>query len=233
MKTLFFIFGIMAIFYLWLLLRFIVFHAKFCRPYHRIPEMFFLRGTALPFLGLGGYFWGQYCLGLDHREMGLKLSFDRIDWFYIGLAVVVIPILAIIHRRQNRTLWEYPVIRAKNWTVALILLSAVSWAVYLFVFEFFFRGVFFSGLLHYLGADKVLLSALLGAVIYCVLYASAHFYENLKIVPIAALFAFGMNLISYHTGSILTAVLIHVLNAWIFEWITLCKHPEMRVSGII
>lgn len=233
MQALLFVLGVMAIFYIWLALRVIVFHAKFCRPYHRIPEMFFLRGTGLLFLGGLGYLWGRHCTGLSAAQLGLQFSSKLIAWPYVGLAAIIIPLMALLQVRKNRTLWEYPVIRAKRWSITLIVLSAFSWVVYLVAFEVFFRGVFFFGVLHYLGQEQVLLAAIICAILYCGLYASAHFYEDRRIIPVAAVFAFITNLISYETGSILTAICIHVLNAWIFEWFTLYKHPEMQVRGLV
>jgi hypothetical protein len=201
-KTLIFFLGIVVLYYLWLLLRFILFSRKFCRPQDKLTEMLYLRFSGVLILGGGGIWWAKHKLGMSIADVGLNFSLHDIDWKWLAIAASLILIMAFVQRRQNRMLWEYPVIRAKRWSWALVLVSALSWALYLLAFETFFRGVFFLGM-----------------------------NQLVQIKPVLV-FAFAMYLIVHATGSIFTAVLIHIFNAWIFEWFTLYKHPEIKIRGL-
>jgi membrane protease YdiL (CAAX protease family) len=230
-KTLIFFLGIVVLYYLWLLLRFILFSRKFCRPQDKLTEMLYLRFSGVLILGGGGIWWAKHKLGMSIADVGLKFSQHDIDWKWLIIAASLILIMAFVQRRQNRMLWEYPVIRAKRWSWALVMVSALSWALYLLAFETFFRGVFFLGMNQLVQIKPVFLAAIC-AIVYAIMYASAHFYEDLRIIGLALVFAFAMYLIVHATGSIFTAVLIHIFNAWIFEWFTLYKHPEIKVRGL-
>jgi membrane protease YdiL (CAAX protease family) len=231
-KSLIFLLGIVVLYYLWLLFRFILFHRKFCRPHDKLLEMLYLRFSGVLILGGGGIWWAKHQLNMSTADIGLNFTSSDIDWKWLIIAAIVILIMALTQRRSNRMLWEYPVIRAQRWSWALVLVSAISWAAYLLAFETFFRGVFFLGMNQVTNLKPVFL-AVICAVVYAIMYASAHFYEDRRIIALALVFAFAMHLIVSATGSIFTAVLIHVFNAWIFEWFTLYKHPEIKVSGLV
>ena len=67
-------------------------------------------------------------------------------WWTLGLCVLVVP-LATYSARKPKNLVNYPQIRAKNWNRSILFKNLLGWALYLFGYEFLFRGVLFVPLI--------------------------------------------------------------------------------------
>ena len=225
-KTPLLLLAVVLIYLTWLLLHQVIFHRSFCRPANRIGEYFYHRLSGFLFLGLVSYWIGGHRFDLSPTEMGIGFTLNKFAQWSLMAAVVVIPALMLWIGPKKRNLWDNPKIRAQQWSWALVLFSALSWVVYLFAYEFFFRGFLLFPCIDKWGLFWAV-------VINVVLYSLAHLDQGWRMMIGAAVFSIVLSLISFYTGSFYTAFLIHVINACCNEWISLYHHPEMRVKGLI
>jgi membrane protease YdiL (CAAX protease family) len=66
------------------------------------------------------------------------------------LAVLVVPLVYFSAKKPKNRI-NYPMIRAKIWTKRIIFLNIFGWVVYLFGYEFLFRGILLFPLAEHLG----------------------------------------------------------------------------------
>lgn len=225
-KTLYLLSSVVLIYLTWHLLHQVVFHRIFCRPANRIGEYFFYRVSGFLFLGALTYWIARSWMGFSPAEVGINYSLNSAGKNWIVAALVVIPILMLWIGPKKENLWQNPKIRARHWTWSLVVLNTLSWVIYLFAYEFFFRGF----LLFPCIAEFGLVWAI---IINVVLYTLAHFDQGRGMMFGAAIFAVALSLVSYSSGGFYAAFLIHVINACANEWISLYHHPEMQVKGLL
>jgi len=131
-----------------------------------------------------------------------------LNWFNAGSAV---------------NLKRYPMIRVKNWSRSLLLLSALSWIAYLLAYEFFFRGVLLYSSLSLLGTWPAI-------AINIAIYGFAHMYkgagEAFGAMPLGVVFC----LLTLITGNIWGVMLLHGVMALTNEWFALLRQPEMKLT---
>ena len=104
------------------------------------------------------------------------------------------------------SLAQYPQMRRVTWTPAMVLLNAVTWALYLAGYEFLFRGLLIFPLLPVLGTGGTL-------VLNLVLYALAHLHKGWR--EVGGSFVFGAILVAatIFSGSLLISFFSHLVLA--------------------
>lgn len=225
-KTQYLLLSAVLIYLLWTILHRIVFHHKFCRPAHRIDEYFFYRFSGFFFLGLLSYAVALYWLGYTPAELGIDFTLGALSKKILLFALFGLTGLMLWIGPKKQNLWQSPKIRAKHWSWTLVVLNTLSWIIFLFAYEFFFRGFLLFPCIKQLGLFWAV-------VINVVLYTLAHADQGRAMIIGAAIFATLLSLVSFYTEGFYTAFLIHVINACANEWISLYHHPEMRVKGLI
>lgn len=218
--------SVVIIYLAWHFLHQVLFHKDFCRPANRIGEYFFYRFSGFLFLGVLTYWIALSWMGFSPTEVGINFSLNSAGKKWIVAALVVIPILMLWIGPKKENLWQNPKIRARHWTWSLVILNTLSWVIYLFAYEFFFRGF----LLFPCVAEFGLFWAI---VINVILYTLAHADQGRSMMIGAGVFSIVLSLISYYSGNFYAAFLIHVINACANEWISLYHHPEMQVKGLL
>jgi len=138
----------------------------------------------------------------------------------LGLSAVIIPV-ASFSARKPKNLVNYPQIRAKNWTQKTYILNLLGWALYLFGYEFLFRGVLFVPLIEPMG--------LWGAIaVNIALYSATHIPKGLDETIGAAPLGLLLCLLTVASGTIWIAFLVHVAMAWTNSLTALKFHPEIH-----
>ncbi len=166
-----------------------------------------------------------FLYGQPLRDFGLNTdAFRRIIPFWLVSGILIFILVYFISRRE-RNLALYPQIRCRVWDTGLVLLSAVSWMVYIAGYEFMFRGfLLFASFGSYGYWPAIAIN-----VIY---YALAHIHrgalETFGAVPAGLVFCY----FSLQTGSLCFALLTHITLALTTEWFSLYYNPEMRVLAI-
>lgn len=225
-KTLYLLSSVVLIYLTWHVLHQVVFHRSFCRPTNRVNEYFFYRFSGFLFLGALTYWIARHWMGFSPTEIGINFTLNPIGKKWILAALVIIPILMLWIGPKKENLWKNPKIRARHWTWTLVILNTLSWVIYLFAYEFFFRGFLLFPSIAKFGLASAI-------VINVVLYTLAHVDQGRAMMMGAAIFSVVLSLVSFYTGSFYAAFLIHVINACSNEWISLYYHPEMRVKGLL
>lgn len=216
--------SVVIIYLAWHLLHQVAFHKEFCRPLNRIREYFFYRLSGFLFLGLLTYWVALHLFDFSPDEVGIGFTLGPVGKKWVLIAAIVLPALMLLIGRSKENLWQNPKIRARHWTWSLVVLNTLSWIIYLFAYEFFFRGFLLFPCIAEFGLGWAI-------AINVIVYTLAHADQGRSMMIGALVFSIVLSLISFYTGNFYAAFLIHVINACSNDWISLYHHPEMRVKG--
>lgn len=138
----------------------------------------------------------------------------------VGLCALVIP-LASFSARKPKNLVNYPQIRAKNWDNSIYFKNLLGWALYLFGYEFLFRGILFIPLIEPLGIWPAI-------AINIALYSATHIPKGLDETIGAIPLGLVLCLLTAASGTIWIAFIVHVAMAWTNSLTALKHHPEIH-----
>jgi len=170
---------------------------------------------ALILLNTQPYGWADYGVSADFPP--------AVFYWALGLSVIIIPMMARATRKSDN-LMQYPEIRTNNWSRSLLLVSALSWMGYLFAYELMFRGFLLFSCARAFGAVPALI---INTALYALVHVPKSDKEGLGAIPLGLLLCW----ISFQTGTIWVAVVVHWVLALSNEWFSLKHHPEMRVAA--
>lgn len=176
---------------------------------------------------VGFFFFGIVPLtvvfvGFKGRLQLFGLSGENIlQSFYwvIGLSPVLI-LLSYFNSKTKENLLRYPQIRTSEWTLQLLVVSALSWLLYLLAYEFMFRGFL-------LFVSERNVGYWYAIILNIVIYSLAHLPKGMKETIGAIPFGLVLCLISLQTGSIFASFFLHLVLALSNEWFSLKANPEM------
>lgn len=120
----------------------------------------------------------------------------------VGLIMLIIP-LAYFNAKKPRNLVKYPEIRAKIWNRKIVVMNAMGWAMYLFAYEFLFRGVLLFPLAKHLGAWTAV-------AINIAMYSANHIAKGSDETFGAIMLGFVLCLLALKSGTIWTAYFVHI-----------------------
>ena len=137
-----------------------------------------------------------------------------------GLSVLVIPLVAY-SAKQPKNLVNYPQIRSKIWTRKMFYMNALGWFLYLFGYEFLFRGVLFIPLVDQLGVWPAI-------AVNIALYSATHIPKGLDETIGAIPLGLVLCILTLMSGTIWIAFIVHVVMAWTNSFTALKHHPDMQ-----
>lgn len=140
-------------------------------------------------------------------------------WFPVAVVVVF---LSYISARSEKNLALYPQIRVNEWNRGLLVISALSWIVYLAGYEFLFRGYLLFSCLESFGFWPAI-------VINLCLYSLFHIHKGPREAVGSIFFGFLLCYLTLHLGSFWFAIFIHVTMALSNEWFSIGFQPEMNL----
>ena len=149
----------------------------------------------------------------------IETSLFSLLWI-LGLSVLIIP-LVYFSAKKPKNLLNYPQIRAKVWTKKMLFINALGWFLYLFGYEFLFRGVLLIPLIEPLGMWPAI-------AINISLYSATHIPKGLDETIGAIPLGFILCLLTISSGTIWIAFIVHVVMAWTNTFTALKFHPEMQ-----
>jgi membrane protease YdiL (CAAX protease family) len=184
----------------------------------------FLRVFGFLTMGLGS---GIVCLTFipDFSLSDYGLSYNRETALFtslwsFGLMIIIIP-LAFIGARKPANLINYPQIRARLWTRKITVLNIVSWIVYLFGYEFLFRGILLFPLASELGAWPAV-------AINIAFYSIIHIPKGLNETAGAIILGLILCILTLISGTIWIAFFTHVALALTNSFTAMKYHPDMH-----
>ena len=166
-----------------------------------------------------------YLPELTLADLGLTLIYETslfsLLWI-LGLSILIVP-LVYFSAKNPKNLLNYPQIRAKVWTKKMIFVNALGWFLYLFGYEFLFRGVLLIPLLEPLGMWPAI-------TINIALYSATHIPKGLDETIGAIPLGFVLSLLTISSGTIWIAFIVHVVMAWTNTFTALKFHPDMKIQ---
>ena len=162
---------------------------------------------------------------LTLADLGLTFIYKTAQFsifWILGLSILIIP-LVYFSAKKPKNLLNYPQIRAKVWTKKMIFINALGWFLYLFGYEFLFRGVLLIPLIEPLGMWPAI-------AINIALYSATHIPKGLDETVGAIPLGFVLCLLTISSGTIWIAFIVHVVMAWTNTFTALKFHPEMNLK---
>jgi len=140
----------------------------------------------------------------------------------VGLCVAVIP-LAYISAKKPKNLVNYPQIRTKNWTKKTMFLNLLGWALYLFGYEFLFRGTLLMPLVDADLGVGMWIAIAINTAMYSATHIPKGLDETIGAIPLGIVLC----LLTIASGTIWIAFLVHVAMAWTNSLTAFKFHPEI------
>ena len=162
---------------------------------------------------------------LTLADLGLTFIYKTAQFsifWILGLSILIIP-LVYFSAKKPKNLLNYPQIRAKVWTKKMIFINALGWFLYLFGYEFLFRGILLIPLIEPLGMWPAI-------AINIALYSATHIPKGLDETIGAIPLGFVLCLLTISSGTIWIAFIVHVVMAWTNTFTALKFHPEMNLK---
>src|SRR4030042_2949924 len=183
----------------------------------------FQKLTGVLFLGI---LPGMICMSLlDYTLADYGINFYNLKsslYYLLALSVIIIPLTAF-SARKKATISTYPQIRTREWSSKLIIINTLNWTLYLFAYEFLFRGILLKTMLSTLGYWPAI-------VINTSLYSCTHIPKGATETLAAIPFGIILCMITIHTGSIWVAFLAHLILALTNDYAALYFNPEMKIK---
>lgn len=134
----------------------------------------------------------------------------------IGLALLV----NFLNTRKPESYEQYPQLRSDDWNIGLLLLYLGGWFLYLFAYEYLFRGLLFWHSYH--------MPLELNIAINCILYALAHIPKGKKEVWGSLPFGVILCLLTLYAGGFWPAFWLHFALASSNSIFALFANPNIK-----
>jgi len=155
----------------------------------------------------------------------LGLNFNNPSYFlFTGTATgVVLVLINFLNRKNPENLLQYPEIRNKEWSVEMIIASAVSWLAYLLTYEFILRGYLLFSMAESFGTWN---AVALNLAFYSLMHVPKGWKEAVGSLPLGFLLC----MLCLRAGNIWPAFIAHSFLALSNEWFALANHPQILIK---
>jgi len=156
-------------------------------------------------------------------ELGLTPLIPPRTWLWVGGASVVIVIGCLLTAHKPENYDVYPEMRTPRWGFGAVAANSISSALYMFAYEFLFRGfVLFACL----AAMTPALAITVNVVLYVLAHVPKGRREALGSIPLGVVVC----LASIDTGAIWAAFLIHSIMSQLNDYLAVRANPGMRFA---
>jgi membrane protease YdiL (CAAX protease family) len=156
--------------------------------------------------------------GLTYRP---ETTLFTVLWSF-GLMILIIP-LASLSARKPANLVNYPQIRAGLWTRKITVMNIAGWILYLFGYEFMFRGILLFPLAGELGVWPAI-------AVNTALYSVSHVPKGLGEAAGALILGLILCVLTLASGTIWIAFVTHVALALTNSFTAMKHHHDMQFS---
>jgi membrane protease YdiL (CAAX protease family) len=165
-----------------------------------------------------------YIQSIGIQDYGINLFSPQRSLIWVGIFAPLIVLVNYFFSGKESNLRHYPQIRLKIWNSKDLMINFLTWLIYLFAYEAFFRGLLFFAIFHTLGVIAAI-------AINVLFYALAHLPKGRKETFASIPFGIVLCLITLDTGSFLAAFIIHGIMAISYEFFSIKAHPEMSITN--
>jgi membrane protease YdiL (CAAX protease family) len=181
--------------------------------------------TGILFLGIVPMIVFVYVLGLPSERIGLGPGVTLKYWYLILVLLVLTALISFITSKTRKVQEISLELKKKDWYPRHIILSASLWMIYLFFYEFFFRGILWFLCVAAYGVWPALF---INIALYSIVHLPKGKYMALGSIPVGLLFC----LLSSLTGSFYAAFLIHISVNQFTDMFTLYNDPRINLHSI-
>ncbi|MEP6795630.1 MAG: CPBP family intramembrane glutamic endopeptidase [Saprospiraceae bacterium] len=164
------------------------------------------------------------CTGLLNRPLfsDLNISFHWNEKVSLWLlcTVPIVLIVNFITTKKSSSLEQFPEVRVRFWRPGIFVWSAIWWIVYLIAYEFFYRGLLFQSF-------RLHLSDALSIIAATGIYALTQYFKRNRVSFFSIVYGALACYMVLDTGSILPALILHIISTLSVEWLSIRHHPEM------
>lgn len=177
--------------------------------------------TGVVLFGFIPLFFIRLLPGRNLTEFGIPANTILKGLLYaLPFALIIIP-LSYFNARRPDNLKRYPLFRLSSWHWNSLIISALSWIIYLIAYEFMFRGFLLFSCIQSFSIPVAIL-------INICLYSLAHIPKGIKETAGSLPAGLILCLLVIKLGSVWVAVFIHIMMALSNEWFSISSHPEME-----
>ena len=196
---------------------------KFGKEKSKIYRTLLQRGTGILLYGIIPAFLVSLVFLKNFSAYGLAFkNFTESLLWTLALSLVIIPINFKTAKNPSYHK-KYPEIQTAEWDAGLLFISAFSWILYLFAYEWLFRGVLFFSCLRSFGLWPAVL-------INIFIYTAFHLHKGWKEMVGSVFLGFIFCLLTYKTGTLWTSFFSHVVLALSNEWLSISFNPQMKIK---
>jgi len=193
--------------------------------YKPILRRFFLEKlSGVVIYGIIPFISAVVFLGFRPSEIGINWFAHSWDIFLVLGIILLVCVVTYRASHNEKTYNKYPQIRLHSWTVPVFFTSYIGWIIYLFAYEFMFRGLLLSVCLPF-GMWQAI-------AINCAVYAIVHLHQGKGEVIGSIFFGIVLCLLTIYTGSILAPFLVHLSLSISTELWSIKNNPKTRVFWI-
>ncbi len=149
---------------------------------------------------------------LEQFGMAWKAGSETFYWT-VGLGAVVVLMNYFVGKTPSN-LAMYPQIRMDSWPPHVVLMSALTWLLYLLGYEFMFRGWLLFSCVEAMGPE---LAIVINASLYALVHVPKGLNETVGAIPLGVLLCW----LTLQTETIWIAFLVHSIMALSNEWFSM------------
>jgi len=157
--------------------------------------------------------------GYTISQLGINMDRFAGSLIWIVILGVLLVSMNFFLIRNPKSLRNYPQIQKESWNFNLVLINTLSWAGYLFAYEFMFRGLLLFPLVNHLGVVTAI-------IINTILYSATHFYKGVQEVIGAIPLGIVLCLLTIEYGNIWIAFFAHLCLALSCEYFALFRQQK-------
>lgn len=198
-----------------------MFYLKFDHDRASYRHILFTKFTGLVVMGI---LPALTCIMMipDFDLASIGLCFNSSTWFFSlvwisALSLIVVPI-AYFSARKPKNWVNYPQIRARYWSNRMLVMNGLGWFIYLFGYEFLFRGVLLFPLVEELGIWPAIA---LNIALYSATHIPKGLDETLGAIPLGLVLC----ILTISSGTIWIALFVHVVMAWTNSYTSFYFNP--------
>ncbi len=186
-----------------------------------IRYVFYQKMMGVVFLGIIPAIIALSFLPYSLADYGLKLGDFYTSMIYTSIICLVIALINFTGTKKARNLKIYPQMRLMKWDKKRILINSFAWVLYLFAYEFLFRGILLITCYHSLGFW-------VAVAINLSFYSATHIAKGLG--ETVGAFPYGLLLcyLTIATGSVAVSFLTHVALALTNDYFSVYHSKEME-----
>ncbi len=184
-----------------------------------LRRVLWLRLIGVLFLGLVPAMIFFTFTSMTPGDVGVSSNLNPDLFYWTGSLGFIVAGLTYIGRNNSTNLENYPMIRIHQWGTNLIFLNTISSAGFLLAYEFLFRGILFFSLYAAWGFWPA-------TIINIIIYSLVHFPKSAMEAIGAVPFGLLLCIVTFTTGTIWAAVLIHLIMALSNDFFAFQTHPD-------